>query len=268
MLVYKSLLRPPSHHQTIAEAQEKQLLSRSSGNSRLCKMWSDIFYPGNPGRRENVIRKSQRLHDLMSNNFKATNDLIATVNRHLNLRLCPITLDNDASIKQNCELMTQCIQGIQTHLEKIDKELQEKMDPDLYDKIKKYSPKNVSRQDLQKISKAFNGICGIATLGGIVLIGVFIKQGVILANITSTFLKFAGGVAASVGLGVLLMGVDMIVEAIVGAIERKHLETALHEYETALNELEPVSDNYQKNIHYIMFKIEEIEKSDECCCCS
>jgi len=60
--------------------------------------WGDIFYPGNPGRRDEVVRLSTKLHTLMEFNFDATNDLIDMLNDNAghSSKLSHVTLDNQA----------------------------------------------------------------------------------------------------------------------------------------------------------------------------
>ncbi len=96
---------------------------------------SDWLYPGNPERREKVIRKSQELIDLMRSNFDATNDLTEIVNKHLYASFSLITLDEKATIKQNCDVMTERMNQIQAKVEEVDEELKKKLDPNLYESL-------------------------------------------------------------------------------------------------------------------------------------
>ncbi|XP_048010478.1 single-pass membrane and coiled-coil domain-containing protein 3-like [Megalobrama amblycephala] len=220
-------------------------------------MWSDLFYPDNPKRREELIRKSQEIKDLMQSNFYATNQLIDVMNEHLSCSFQHIELDKAASLQENCDVMTECMHKIQAVVEKIDTEMKEKLDPALYEKLQNLS---LSTTDFQLISKALKAVCGFATEGSTALVTLLINKGVILAKITSTFVKIGALTLASVALGVVFMGVDMIVEAILGSVERRQLEEALKEYEEALNEFKPASLEYQRNITYVQVKIEEMNK--------
>ncbi|XP_048012358.1 single-pass membrane and coiled-coil domain-containing protein 3-like [Megalobrama amblycephala] len=220
-------------------------------------MWSDLFFPNNPKRREQLIRKSQEFQHVMKSNFEATNELIDVMNDHLSCSLEHIKLNEDASLQENCNMMIECMHKIQAVVEKIDKELKEKLEPTLYEKLQN---KSLSTTDFQLISKALKVVCRFATEGSTTLVSLLINKGVILAKITSTFAKIGALTLASVGLGVVFMGVDMIVEAILGSIERDQLEKVLEEYDKALKEFKPASLEYQDSITYVQFKIKEINK--------
>ncbi|XP_073688689.1 single-pass membrane and coiled-coil domain-containing protein 3-like [Garra rufa] len=98
--------------------------------------WSDIFYPGNPERRERLQRKHQKLLDLMKNNFHATNQLIETLEKHFGWSFSPISLNEEATVKENCDVIIERIREIQAKVEKIDTQLKEKLEPTLYEKLK------------------------------------------------------------------------------------------------------------------------------------
>ncbi|XP_048050593.1 single-pass membrane and coiled-coil domain-containing protein 3-like [Megalobrama amblycephala] len=219
-------------------------------------MWSDIFYPDNPKRREQLIRKNQEFKDLIENNFRATNQLIDVMNDHLSCSFQHIKLNEEASLQENCNVMIECMQKIQAVVEKIDKELKEKLDPTLYEKLRSLS---LLPEDFNLVSKVLEVVCGVATVVSTTVIGLLIKNGVILENITSKFVIIGAGTLACVGLAVVFMGIDMIVEAILGSIERDQLEKALKEYDKALDEFKPASEKYQDNITYVRIKIEEIK---------
>ncbi len=97
--------------------------------------WSDLLYSGNPERREKVIRKSQELIDLMKDNFDVTNDLTEIVNKHLYSSFSPITPDEKATVKQNCDVMIERVNQIQAKVEEVDEELKKKLDPNLYESL-------------------------------------------------------------------------------------------------------------------------------------
>ncbi|XP_048011853.1 single-pass membrane and coiled-coil domain-containing protein 3-like [Megalobrama amblycephala] len=219
--------------------------------------WSDLFFPDNPKRREQLICKAQEFKDLMKSNFYATNQLIDVMNKHLGCSFQHIELDNCATLQENCNVMIECMHKIQAVVEKIDKELKEKLEPTLYEKLLSLS---LTPEDFQVVSKVLEVVCGLATLASTTVIGLLIDKGIILAKITSKFVKIGAGTLACIGLGVVFLGIDMIVDAILGSIERDRLEKALKEYDEALNEFEPASLEYQHSITYVQIKIEEMYK--------
>ncbi|XP_016379518.1 single-pass membrane and coiled-coil domain-containing protein 3-like [Sinocyclocheilus rhinocerous] len=221
-------------------------------------MLSDIFYPDNPKRREQLIRKGQELRDLMKNNFRATNQLNDAMNKHLSCSFEHITLNESASLRENCTLIMGCMCNIMVVVERIDRELKEKLEPTMYEKLRKLS---LSSADFKAISKAFEAVCGIATVESTVFAGYLIDNVVTLANITKTYAIIGAGKFACVRLAVVFLGIDMIVKDIIGKIERDQLKKALEEYDKVLDEFRPASEQYQDKITYVRVKI-EMEKED------
>ncbi len=216
-------------------------------------MWSDIFYPENPKRREQLIRRSQELQDLMKNNFRAANQLIDVMNKYLSCSFEHIALNESTTLRENCDVMIGCMHKIQAVVERIDKKLKEKLEPTLYEKLRNLS---LSTTDFKAISKSFEAVCGVPTVGSTVLVGYLIDKGIILTNLTRTYARIGAGTFACVGLAVVFMGINMIVEAIIGKIEGDQLKVALEEYDKALEEFRPASEQYQDNINYVRVKIE------------
>ncbi|XP_026105486.1 single-pass membrane and coiled-coil domain-containing protein 3-like [Carassius auratus] len=215
--------------------------------------WSDLFYPGIPERRERLIRKSQELRELMKNNFRATNQLIEALKEHLGLSFRPVALNEKATVKENCDVIIERIHEIQAEVEKIDQKMKAKLEPTLYEKLKKMS---LSVPDYQLLSGSVGAVCGVAGSAAVIAVGWLITNGYILTNITLTFGIIATGIMATVVVGVLFMGIDMIISAILGGIERDQLERALEEYDRALEEFRPASEKYQDSITYVRMRLE------------
>ncbi|XP_052441443.1 single-pass membrane and coiled-coil domain-containing protein 3-like [Carassius gibelio] len=190
--------------------------------------WSDTFYPANPERREMLIRKNQELQNLMKNNFRATNQLIETLNKHLHLSFSPIDLNEKATVQENCDKIIGCIHEIQAEVEKIDRKLKEKLDPKLYEKLKDM---NLSVHDLTQVVEHISKVLGIVGMASSILV-----------------------------VGLLFFGVDLIFQAIQGSIERDQLEKSLKEYDDALEEFRPASEKYQDSITYVRVRIEMIDE--------
>ncbi len=154
-------------------------------------------------------------------------------------------------------MMIGCMHKIQAEVERIDKKLKEKLEPTLYEKLRNLS---LTAADLKAISKAFEAVCSIATVGATVLVGYLIEKGIILANITRKYAIIGAGTLASLGLAVVFLGIDMIVEAILGKIEGDQLRAVLEKYDRALEEFRPASEQYQDNITYVRIKIEVLNE--------
>uniref|UniRef100_A0A671LX50 Single-pass membrane protein with coiled-coil domains 3 n=1 Tax=Sinocyclocheilus anshuiensis TaxID=1608454 RepID=A0A671LX50_9TELE len=214
--------------------------------------WSDLFYPGNPQRRERLIRKSQELRELMKNNFRATNQLIEALKEHLGLSFRRVVLNEKDTVKENCDVIIERIREIQAEVKKIDQQMKAKLEPTLYEKLKNMS---LSVPDYQLFSGVVSAVCGITALASIVLVAWLITNGYILTNITLTFGLIGTGIMATVVVGVLFMGIGMIIGAILGGIERDQLERALEEYDRALEEFRPASEKYQDSITYVRIRL-------------
>lgn len=215
--------------------------------------WSDIFHPGNPERREKLIRKNQELQELMKNNFRATNKLIETLKKHLGWSFSPIALNEKATVKENCDVIIKRIHEIQTEVEKIDKQLKEKLEPTLYVKLRNM---NLSLHDHTKVSRYITTVCGTVCTASVLVVGWLIGSGRILTNITSTFARIKTGCVAGLVLKVVFNGIDMIIGAFRGSIERDELEKALKEYDKALEEFRPASEEYQDSITEVKIRLE------------
>nr|XP_055074677.1 single-pass membrane and coiled-coil domain-containing protein 3-like isoform X2 [Misgurnus anguillicaudatus]XP_055074678.1 single-pass membrane and coiled-coil domain-containing protein 3-like isoform X2 [Misgurnus anguillicaudatus] len=218
--------------------------------------WADIFYPENPKLRETLIRRSQEVAELMKNNFRATNQLIEILRKHLRLCFNPITLNERATVKANCDVLIQRVREIQAQLAKIDEKLMKELEPDLYEKLKK---KDLSILERAKVSGVLRGIqFGLAGFAAPFVLSWLFQNVTILASITGTCGVIATGLLGYVVFGVLLMGIDMIIQAILGSIERDRLKQALKEYDNALKDFRPASINYTESITRVKLKIEII----------
>ena len=217
--------------------------------------WSDIFYPDNPKRREDVVRMTTKLKTLMEGNFDATNDLIDLLNKHIkpNPMLEHIRVDDTATIKANADVLIARISQIQTIVEEYDTKLADKLDPELYRKLK--DPDTSFKETLAIVKKVITATVGIgATVAGIAIVTA-IKTGAILGGVVASIGIIAASAIAGLIVGVLALGIDMIASAIIGAIERDKLEEAIKELKDALRDFEPASREYTKRITYVEVRI-------------
>ena len=217
--------------------------------------FADIFYPGNPGRRQQITRLSQRLYDLMAENFRATNDLIDCIHEYVPGRhFMKIYLDGGRSIRDNCRKIIACMNGIQDYVEEINEKLRAVLEPEIYEKIMDiktgYSEKFRLTNSISAVT-----IGAIATVAGVVVISC-IKAGAMLATISGNIGVFATCACAGLAIAVLAMGADMIISAIVGSIERDRLNDTIDELVAALKTFQPASVNYSKNIYKVIACIE------------
>lgn len=217
--------------------------------------WSDLFYPANPERREKLIRKSQEVQELMKNNFRVTNQLIEVMNKYLGLSFSPIALNEKTTVKENCDVIIQCIHEIQAEVKKIDEKLKEKLEPTLYEKLKNMS---LSIPEFELLKSAFHAAVGI---GGFVSVAAFLINWLysnlhVFNDMIEGLDEIGKALFGIVLLGVLFLGIDMIVQAILGSIERDQLESALEEYDKALENFRPASEKYQDQITEVKISLQ------------
>ena len=79
-----------------------------------------------------------------------------------------------------------------------------------------------------------------------------ITAGALLATLVEEISMVATCAVAGVAVFALAVAVDMIISAILGAIERKKLETAIAELETTLESFEPATRNYTQTIYEVL----------------
>ncbi|MBN3312220.1 SMCO3 protein, partial [Atractosteus spatula] len=217
--------------------------------------FSDLLYPDNPKRREKVVRLQEELYSLMSNNFRATNRLINTLNKHLNINFPNINIKKKGTVQENCNILINCMRRIQNEIEKIDEKLKEKLEPESYKKLHDLNLPHAEKKGLLHLISPIIGTIG--TISGLVLITLIVK-GVILTGMVAAIGTLATCGIAAIVLSVLFLGVDLITSAIVGAQERRRLENEISEYEKALDTFRPASQKYQDDIFYVIIRLENI----------
>ncbi|KAL6082558.1 hypothetical protein STEG23_001589 [Scotinomys teguina] len=210
---------------------------------------SDFLYPENPRRRQEVNRLHQQLLDCLSDSFQVTNKLTGVLNTHLGCRLAFIEMKRDGTIKENCDIIIQAVIQIQKELQKVDEALKEKLEPALYRKLR-----DIKERETEKIAivqKVISVILGEATsaasavavklVGSNVTTGIINKMVTVLAHIGTSLL-------GSIGVAVLGLGIDMIIRAILGAVEKTQLQAAIKSYEKHLVEFKAASERYHHAI--------------------
>ena len=145
---------------------------------------------------------------------------------------------------------------IQNVIDDYDKQLEKDLEPDLYRKLKdpNYSFKQflegrVSISSTLIFSNAVLLICCLY-LSTTNLIGATLPKLIILRNCV------VGGVL----FAVLAVGLDAIVSAIIGAIERGRLNDAIDELQKAADEFIPASQTYNRSIVRVRVRMEILLK--------
>uniref|UniRef100_A0A8C8REP0 Single-pass membrane protein with coiled-coil domains 3 n=1 Tax=Pelusios castaneus TaxID=367368 RepID=A0A8C8REP0_9SAUR len=219
---------------------------------------SDIFFPDNPKRREEVVRLHQCLVDCMDSNFYITNRLIELLNTHLGCKITPIEMKKDGTIKENCEIFIYTMNKIQEVLQGIDEELKKKLEPSLYQKLHDVTESDTTKMSIIKsVAHLITGFAGSAALGIVVKLCLNKVASLTMSRLVTIMAKIgvsAIGLVVGIAAG---LTIELILSAIIGAIERDQLEKAIQELEGHLKEFKPASKEYYETILTVILKVSD-----------
>ncbi|XP_059538260.1 single-pass membrane and coiled-coil domain-containing protein 3 [Myotis daubentonii] len=210
---------------------------------------SDLLYPENPRRREEVRHLHQQLLDCLSDSFRATNELIGVLNMHLGCRLASIEMNRNGTIKENCDTIIQAVMEIQKELQKVDEALKDKLEPTLYRKLQ-----DIKERETEKIAivqKVISVILGEATSAASAVAVKLVSSNVttgIINKLVTVLAQIGASLLGSIGVAVLGLGIDMVFRAILGAVEKTQLQAAIKSYEKHLVEFKSASEKYHHAI--------------------
>ncbi|XP_065429706.1 single-pass membrane and coiled-coil domain-containing protein 3-like [Chrysemys picta bellii] len=224
--------------------------------------WSDILYPGNSARRERVVRLHQELINCIELNFDATNELIGALNTHCQFKLHPIKMNMNGTVRENCDIFLAAMKSIQDTLQAIDGRLKSQLEPDLYQKLHDFQEPDAKKmQILRSLAKGvseFTGTMAMKFFIKLVLSKVMSKA---MSQITMILAEIGASVVGAVAGMILGVGVDLILSAILGAIERDRLETAIRKLEALVSEFKPASKEYNKTILKTIYTLPSPEEN-------
>ncbi|KAG8513782.1 Single-pass membrane and coiled-coil domain-containing protein 3 [Galemys pyrenaicus] len=210
---------------------------------------SDLLYPENPRRRQQVHRLHQQLLDCLADSFHATNKLTGVLNMHLGCRLNFIEMKRDGSIKENCDIIIHAMINIQKELQKVDEALKDKLEPTLYRKLQDIKEKETEK--IAIVQKVISIILGEATSAAsavaVKLVGSNVTTGII-NKLVAVLAQIGASLLGGIGVAVLGLGIDMIFRAILGAVEKTQLQAAIKSYEKHLVEFKSASQKYHHAI--------------------
>ncbi|XP_069495787.1 single-pass membrane and coiled-coil domain-containing protein 3 [Ambystoma mexicanum] len=216
-----------------------------------------LLYPNNPKRREEVIHLHQELLSCMSANASATNRLIQALNNNLHCHLAPIDLKRSSTIKENCDAFITRMTEIQQEVQKVDEKLKAALEPTLYQKL--HDIKESEPQKMEIVQKVLSVILGQATAAAsaimVKLIGSNVTT-VIVNQLLALLAQISASVLGTIGVAALGLGIDVIIGAILGAVERDQLEASIKEYESCLDQFKPASVTYQQAIRDVTSQLE------------
>lgn len=207
---------------------------------------SDLLYPDNPKRRQEVTDLHQKLLECLQLDFKATNELIDMLNVHLGAGLPHIAMKGDGTIKENCDIIIHVLQEIQQEVWKLNRDVKGKLEPGMYRRLY-----DLKQPELGKIALARGIVSTI--LGDAMAAAGTVAMKLMCSNIVtvtmSKLLALLAQIGVSVlgglGIGILGLGLDIILHAILGAVERDTLLASIQSYEQHLAAFEDASEAYQ-----------------------
>ncbi|VDI74197.1 Hypothetical predicted protein [Mytilus galloprovincialis] len=212
----------------------------------------DLFYPGNRKKREECIGYSGQIYCAMKNNFVSTNDLIEILRIKLGIHCATLTFDNNKTIKENATNLKDRIHEIQRHLDGELTKYKRQIEPHLYEKL--INENLEISEKLKYVKSAATGLqLALRTL--IVIRAIYLTANLLTISLISIAQIWVGAIV----IGLFICGVDLLVSAIVGAMERENLENSAHELKLIVDEFVPASRNYSKTIHRLEFKLDEME---------
>lgn len=189
--------------------------------------WDGTFKTDGFEIRETIKSKRKELLQLTENNFKATNSLIRIVNKRLDFSFEQITLNKEATLEKNCEVMIERVQEILKQAQQIDEKLQ--------------------KQNFKKVSDAIKASAVVDISND--LKTLITKYKLILTTITTMCAQFSGVSSwASTLIGAITL-------SIVDSAEYGTLEKTLADLEKTLAELRPASEKYQNAINEVQNKL-------------
>ncbi|NXY84208.1 SMCO3 protein, partial [Alcedo cyanopectus] len=207
---------------------------------------SDLLYPDNPKRRQELIDLHQELLNCMSTNFRATNELAEVLNEHLGCTITHIQMRESSTVKENCDIIIQAMSEIQHQVQKIDSDMKEKLEPVLYQKL--YDIKEPELEKIAIAQRIFSIVLGEATSTASMVAMKLLGSSLIaltVGKLISLLAQIGASVLGGISITILGLGIEMILHAILGAVERNQLLTAVRSYEMHLAEFKAASEKYQ-----------------------
>ena len=208
----------------------------------------DLFFPGNPERRVKVVSLATEIKTYMEQNFYSTNNLIDVLNDNItpSPNLQKIDVSQSDTLSKNADVLINKMEEIQAIVDDYDNKMAEELEPDLYRALTDPDISFVNR--FRAAKQAVSIIIGvIATLATVAVIIAVKGLQVFLSVITKVVIIKTVAVA-SLAFAVLGLGIDAIIGAILGAIERDKLNDAIDELEKVQKDFKPASIEYNYSI--------------------
>ena len=222
-------------------------------------IFDDLFYPGNPGRRQEVANLRGEIIAIFKNYKTAWNDNAALLNgifaqvqnpTYAGMTLLTLQKNIESDTVGDCiNEINDVISDTNTKLDKLveDIGLSQLLPADW--KEKGCTIDQIGAENVRKIGQIASGLTSSAAaafIGYYVFTGVTVAVSLITAvtGVTTGLLSMCGGVLAGALLGgVAFVITDLIASAITGAIERKELNEAIDALKKLKATVDPVLPN-------------------------
>ena len=218
-------------------------------------IFDDLFYPGNPGRRQEVANLRGEIIAIFKNYKTAWNDNANLLNgifaqvqnptyAGLTFRTLQKNIESD-TVGDCINEINDVISDTKTKLDKLveDMGLSELLPADWKDKG--CTIDQIGAENVQKIGQIVSGLASAAAaafVGYYVFTGVTVAVGLISAitGAATGLLAMCGGALVGAVLGgVAFIITDLIASAITGAIERKELNEAIDSLKKLKGQIDP-----------------------------
>ncbi|XP_065054242.1 single-pass membrane and coiled-coil domain-containing protein 3-like [Rhopilema esculentum] len=228
-------------------------------------LFKDIFYPGNPERRRRVERLYQEIIDCMKDNFYATNKLVGYLKQNFSVSsgvgkivhgIDKLEIRERKTIKENCDIFLAATTKLQDAVRLLNENLARELEPSAYRALKDTGLGFV--ETIRQLSQWSSVITMTGASVAAVIIICRITSGAILGAMVAEIGMIASCSIAGVVVVAIGLGVDAILSAIFGAIEREKLENAIKELETTKSTFEPATREYTQTIYEILGAIKHM----------
>lgn len=219
-------------------------------------IFEDLFYPNNPKRRAKLERNIGALYNNLNIDVTATNDLVDIINTHLQGNIKQVSIDNDDTVKANAQRISDCVDAINKIIKQKLEDIKTRLDPKIFKMLM-----DVSVSFEEKIKIAEESAESLLPIGGVV--GVLSCSTIAGMDFLEGVVKVVGETAtsafAAIGVGVLFLGIDMIAEAIIGAIERDKLNKEIDKTDKCVENMQTMTGPYIAKVEEIKVRIEMIK---------
>ncbi|XP_043923868.1 single-pass membrane and coiled-coil domain-containing protein 3-like [Protopterus annectens] len=205
---------------------------------------SDLMFRDNEKNRDLAIRLHQEIVLCIERNFNTTNKVSDICNKYLNTSFEHIKMNTSDKIEENCNILNTQISSIQKCLIKMDQELKDALEPEVYRLLCDVSV-SVSEKQLA-LSKHMKKIERIGHISSVIAVTVIWPVlSVILCKTVENINKVAACCFGALPVTLFFGAIAILISYFAGKKEREVLDKAIKEYKEVLSHLNPNTERYQ-----------------------